>query len=431
MSLDERLRAARPVADIEVPVDLEAMLAGSIRAGVRRRRTWKATAIATVAILLVLVSIPVFRSVSHRDSDVADRIQREQKEHEEREDSTKGPAPGSSSSRSGTDQGQSQSTNGKAPAGTETQVSPAGDRIAFASAEPDAEIYVMNADGSGRTHLGTGIEPDWSPDGESIVYARGRKTGNCEYVPAGVDNPDPCDVWVMDADGSNQRRLAAGFSPDWSPDGRRIAYAGGDDNDPEIRVMNADGSGDVQLTDRDDAIAGRPDWSPDGTRIAFGRNWQCDSSDLPGWCSHTEVMDATGGDQHFVINGIAPSWSPDGHRIAFMSGGNGGNSEIYTAKSDGSDRRRLTNDAKTASTMDNFDAWPGWLPDGRIIFTRDPDGPPTRVPPCTAGYSGSPTDAGAECGAGGPERPEIFLMNADGSGRVRVGEGRMAAFSPR
>jgi hypothetical protein len=74
--------------------------------------------------------------------------------------------------------------------------------------------------------------------------------------------------------------------------------------------------------------------------------------------------------------------------------------------------------------MDNFDASPAWLADGRIVFTRDPDGPAGMSGTCRV-VNGDPS-----CGPGGPAVPELFLMEADGTGRVRVAEGRSAAIAP-
>src|SRR6185312_257262 len=102
--------------------------------------------------------------------------------------------------------------------------SPDGKRIAFVSLENGAanpEIYVMNADGSGRTRLTTSVgnvpdtDPAWSPDGSKIAFMSKRELGNA-------------DIWVMDADGSDAVRLTTDAADDqdpaWSPDGSTIAF---------------------------------------------------------------------------------------------------------------------------------------------------------------------------------------------------------------
>ena len=105
----------------------------------------------------------------------------------------------------------------------------------------------MNADGSGQTPLfdndATGVDPNWSPDGQRIAFTSVRD-GNAE-------------IYVMNADGSSQTRLtdneALDEDPRWSPDGRLIMFESdrGGNRDREIYVMNADGSAQTSLTDNE------------------------------------------------------------------------------------------------------------------------------------------------------------------------------------
>ncbi len=82
----------------------------------------------------------------------------------------------------------------------------------------------------------------------------------------------------MNAGGAGVRRLtrapAIDTAPAWSRDGRRIAFASGrDGGEPEIYVMNADGSAQTRLTRTPPFVADNtPTWSPDGRRIAFASN---------------------------------------------------------------------------------------------------------------------------------------------------------------
>ena len=96
-------------------------------------------------------------------------------------------------------------------------------------------------------------EPAWSPDGRAIAFDRriGRRPGDL-----GV-NASLFEIYVMNADGSGQRRLARGTRPLWSPDGRKIAFSRPVDNGPgfpftrdnwDIFVMNPDGSEQRNLT---------------------------------------------------------------------------------------------------------------------------------------------------------------------------------------
>ena len=156
--------------------------------------------------------------------------------------------------------------------------SPDGRKIAFdgfQGSDPFDEIYVVNAaNGGGLTALtscagyGAGCfnsYPAWSPDGRRIVFIHADDSD-------ADGNPINEQVWVMSANGSNKTQLTFGSAshdqtPDWSPDGRKIAYM----EDGHIFTMRADGSHQTQLT-FGDAIDFGTAWSPDGRKIAFVRN---------------------------------------------------------------------------------------------------------------------------------------------------------------
>jgi Tol biopolymer transport system component len=90
-------------------------------------------------------------------------------------------------------------------------------------------------------------EPAWSPDGRKIAFQSKRRFGS---------NAGKGEIYVMNADGSGKRNLtrnrAQDGSPSWSPDGRRIGFVSNrDGRRPEAHVMNADGSGQRSLTLQD------------------------------------------------------------------------------------------------------------------------------------------------------------------------------------
>ena len=249
-------------------------------------------------------------------------------------------------------------------------------QIVFSSdREGKYEIYVMDADGKNQRRLTNNRhddwDPSWSPDGKRIAFtSSGKVLDAVQAHPLFVEGGPP-QIYVMDADGNNQRRLTdtdfAEWYPSWSPDGKRIAFTSSGAMDTAgwyIYVVDADGKNLRRLTHPDSGWY--PSWSPDSKRIAFvsGRN-------VLG--NEIYVMDADGSDQQRLTDtdspghAIHPSWSPNGERIAFVSSREG-NWEIYVMNADGKNQRRLT---RTPA----HDWHPSWLPDGeRIAFVSHRDG---------------------------------------------------------
>jgi Tol biopolymer transport system component len=164
--------------------------------------------------------------------------------------------------------------------------SPDGKRIAFAAIK-DGGIYTMNADGTNLTRIVYKTEydeytdkeyvcentaPSWSPDGSMICYESYGDEDSGTTVPN-------ANIHVVNADGTNMRRLTTGLTyegqPSWSPDGSKIAfmYIKNEDDgysNNHIYLMNTDGSNWVQLTNSNITVNNlNPAWSPDGTKIVF------------------------------------------------------------------------------------------------------------------------------------------------------------------
>lgn len=206
---------------------------------------------------------------------------------------------------------------------------------------PQTEIWVMNADGSGQRKLADGREFAWAPDGRVIAFVHSDA------------------LYTIGVDGTGLRRIADaryGGDPDWSPDGRRIAVG----SSLGIAVITRDGRSTTRLTKEPDFA---PHWSPDGRRIVFER--------LLEHGSDIFVMNADGSNVRRLTRDRAnyAAWSPGGRRIAFLHGAMRGDdwdswdADIYVMDADGSNQRQITN------TPHVIEAAPRWsLTGARILF---------------------------------------------------------------
>jgi Tol biopolymer transport system component len=223
---------------------------------------------------------------------------------------------------------------------------PDGSRIVFASdRDGNREIYIMNADGSGQQrltdHPALDGFPHMSPDGRQIAFHSTRD-------PESSNSPQ---IFVMDADGGNVRQitrhLMLSVQPRWSPDGRRIAFTSERGGWGQIYVMNADGSDVRALTS--DGVNQLPEWSPDGKRIAFASFRMMDMRGTDDTVWQIYVMNADGTGQMNVSReyGISwnPAWSRTG-RIFFHSNHEGGPFQLYVMNADGSEKLGLTTGAQ-------------------------------------------------------------------------------------
>jgi len=248
----------------------------------------------------------------------------------------------------------------------------------------DAEIFTIRPDGTGKRQLTMNGQndffPDWSPDGRAIAYESS----------SSID----VDIWIQDQSGernlTNDPRIANRY-PSWSPDGARIAFSRQSPltGDGPIVTVRVDGRGPLRLTSSD-GVNTQPAWSPDGDTIVFVSD-RSGNHDLwsvnPDGTGLTQITDTPNRQE------ANPDWSPDGTRLAFdvcqsatfPCAGITPNYEIVTSDADGTNLTRLTSVA-------GIDAHPSWSPDGtQIAFRSD-----------RAGFS------------------HIWRMNADGSGVVQL-----------
>jgi TolB protein len=245
-----------------------------------------------------------------------------------------------------------------------------GSRIAFTrlretrdgNFRTDAEIWVMNGDGSDKTRLTVNFRDDlgadWSPDGRTIAFH------GAEWNEDGLTLKSLAQIFLIDAESfaetpfvTDQGEPVIGRFPSWSPNGQKIAF---DTREQNIFVINRDGSDLEQLTYPNPSFGGstRPDWSPDGRQIAFVRVIAATKTQMRN--TQIWVMNADGSDPVLLMDRAnEPDWSPNGQRIVFSSSRDG-NTEVYVMNADGTDPRRLTNYSGA-----DFD--PNWSPDGRMI----------------------------------------------------------------
>jgi TolB protein len=252
--------------------------------------------------------------------------------------------------------------------------SPDGERIVFerryGGRSPDS-LFTMGSDGSSQTRLPTTCSaptclgdsaPAWSPDGNRLVFERA-------FGPIVKDTAAGLDLVIADADGSNEQVIlhyrsleAQGQEPhdaQWSPDGTRIAVMilntkAKPRNASAIYVLDADGSGLRRVTPIR-LNAGNPDWSPDGKRIAFNSFY---GGPRPPEI-YTVRPDGSGlrrlRREPKNSYSFDPVWSPDGRRLAFVHGAGRQVPHIWTMKKNGTRLRQVTHGRRP-------DGGPDWGP---------------------------------------------------------------------
>jgi TolB protein len=279
-------------------------------------------------------------------------------------------------------------------------------RIAFRKYFNDAHtrgaIFTIRPDGSGLiqvTHRGRVLldtAPDWSPDGRWIAFyrdARGK----------------PYRIFKVRANGADMTKLSEGpshsfedFFPSWSPNGKRIAFTRDDGSGPALFVMRSDGTHVREVSGTQSRRAQFAQWSPDGTQLVF----------------QGERADGSGGEAIFTIRldgthvrrltpwklhaGDGPDWSPDGRWIVLESHDEQDRPDnVFLVHPNGSDLHRITTSPQLGGHQ-----WGhySFSPNGTMIVISH--------------NLGEGSDA------------DIYVMNLDGSGLRKVTDSRMWESAP-
>lgn len=230
--------------------------------------------------------------------------------------------------------------------------------IAFSKSDGTApenqSIWIMNVNGTGaKKILDRSSHPAFSPDGTKIVYYHW------------TDG-----LYVANADGTNAKRLVGDTftggdygSPDWSHDGRWIAFSTQPNGRGNISVdaVMPDGTGRRNIN-----VGEAPTWSPDDTQVAFHT--------CRGPCGiYKASAAASSSDAAAVVtdDGGLPTWSPDGKKLVYQKEADG-QKQLFIINVDGSGKKQLTQGPAL-----HVDA--NWSSDGNFIFYRSPEGGPWAI----------------------------------------------------
>jgi len=261
-----------------------------------------------------------------------------------------------------------------------------------------ADLFVLRVDGTGLRRLTRTVDwedaPAWSHDGKQLAYARGSPTCHANACEGAFR----ASIWVAGSDGSRPRRLTDGVarglldgSPSWSPDARLLAFTRRYccDASPQdgIYVVGSNGTGLRRLVSmRAQAVA----WSPDGRRLAFagelatglrlvepesGDVTKLEAAGLPSsisdvaWAPDGKRLAAATRQGLFIVPSAGGRarrvgaarpvrdvvWSPNGGRLAFTAPrtARGRRTDLYVVDTDGRGLKRLT-------ANPGYDLAPSW-----------------------------------------------------------------------
>lgn len=222
--------------------------------------------------------------------------------------------------------------------------SPNGDRIAYlhdaGPTEDSADVtglYILDLDADSTWLVTDGLvtSPDWRPDGERIAFSAG-------------------DIFTIRPDESDPQRvteLGSSFRPHWSPDGKTVTF-GRSGTTEEVGIWFA------HLADSTFTKFGfgatPADWSPSGDRIVYNFQNQL-------WTADTSRIDTTQLTSNGFVNNRDPAWSPNGEWITWSPINDDGNYELWIMRADGTEQEKVVDRGRE----------PAWGPNSeRILFSK-------------------------------------------------------------
>jgi Tol biopolymer transport system component len=227
--------------------------------------------------------------------------------------------------------------------------SPDGKWIAYRHFSSDVDdtvypsgIYLIDTSGINRKMIVANKKvrlPDWSPDGEKIVFTNGNihivdidtreinqlTTHGFDFFPSWSPDgsrisfdrsgtSDTVGTWIIDLTTLNQSKLGFFGQLDWSPSGNKIVFSGSSENknsESQIWLANSEGSNQQKLTSNNFSYNRYPKWSPINNMIA----WEISRSNTT--YSEIWIMKSDGSAQMKLTDGGAPSWSPNSKKIVY------------------------------------------------------------------------------------------------------------------
>jgi Tol biopolymer transport system component len=251
----------------------------------------------------------------------------------------------------------------------------AGGKIVYAGVDPQdgqSDVYVVKADGSGKTNLTDDgearkdVSPELSRDGSAIVFVRHAAQGGTRLMVVKANGSG-----LMDVTPTKAGLVGTIAEPSWSPDGNQIVFASNVDGNYELYVLDLRTMATAQLTRTLAPVQNLdPAWSPTGMAIAFSRSGLASTS---GAASLYQLrLDSTTGPARLTkttgIDGdVDPVYSPNGRLIAFSSD-RIGNDDIFLLDLVSFSVTKMT------ATKDR-DVQPSFAPDGSaLVYVSDRSG---------------------------------------------------------